>query len=47
MGVHCVAHYTNLVVKFLEDLTFIAKIEGFMLNMYDYFNHSPTRHVQF
>ncbi len=45
MGVHCVAHYTNLVVKSLGDLTLIVKIEGFMLNMYDYFNHSPTRHA--
>jgi hypothetical protein len=47
MGVHCVAHRTNLAVQSLGDLTFIAKIEGFMLNMYDYFNHSPKRHMGF
>jgi hypothetical protein len=31
----------------LGDLTIIAKIKGFMLNMYGYFNHSPKRHMQF
>jgi len=47
MGVRCVAHCTNLVVQSLGDVTLIAKIEGFMLNMYGYFNHSLKRHLQF
>jgi hypothetical protein len=47
MGVHCVAHHTNLAMQSLGDLTFIAKIESFMLNMYGYFNHSPKRHMKF
>jgi hypothetical protein len=47
MGVHCVAHYINLVVQFLKYLTFITKIEGFMLNMYGYFSHSSKRHLEF
>jgi hypothetical protein len=41
MGVHCVAHRTNLAVHYLSKLTFIACIEAFMVNMYNYFNHSP------
>ncbi len=41
MGVHYVAHYTNLIVQSQRDLTIITKIKGFMLNMYGYFNHSP------
>ncbi len=44
MCVHCVVHHTNLGMQSLGDLTLIAKIEGFMLNMYGYFNHSPKRH---
>ncbi len=44
IGVHCVAHHTNLAMQCLIDLTLIAKIEGFVLNVYGYFNHSPKRH---
>jgi hypothetical protein len=29
------------------NLTFIIKIEGFFLNMYGYFSHSPKRHLEF
>jgi hypothetical protein len=41
MGVHCVAHHTNLAVQSLGELTLIVKIKGLMLNMYGYFNHPP------
>jgi hypothetical protein len=47
MDVHCVAHCTHVVVQSLGNLTFITKIEGFMLNMYGYFSHSPKRHLEF
>jgi len=47
MGVHCVAHHTNLVVQSLQDLTLIVKIKSFMFNIYGYFNHSPKRHMKF
>lgn len=39
MGVHCVAHWTNLAIQSLGDLTLIAHIEVFMMNTYGYFNH--------
>jgi hypothetical protein len=34
MGVHYVVHKINLAVQFLFDLTFIARIETFMVNLY-------------
>jgi len=46
MGVHYVAHRTNLVVQSLANLVFMAWIEMFMQNMYGYFNHSPKQHLE-
>ncbi len=48
MGVHHVVHRTTFGnLKSPRDLTFIARIEVFMMNMYGYFNHSPKRHLKF
>jgi hypothetical protein len=47
MGVHCVAHRTNLAVQYLSNFIFIACIEAFMVNMYNYFNHSLKQHLEF
>ncbi len=47
MGVHCVAHRTNLAVQYLSNLTFITYIEAFMVNLYNYFNHSPKQLLKF
>jgi len=48
MGVHHVVHRTTFGnLKSPKDLTFIARIEVFMMNMYGYFNHSPKRHLKF
>jgi hypothetical protein len=41
MGVHCVARWTNLAIQSLGDLTLIAHIEVFTMNMYGYFSHYP------
>jgi hypothetical protein len=35
LNVHCVVHHTNLAVQSFGGLTFIVKIEIFVLNMYD------------
>jgi hypothetical protein len=35
------------VVQSLFNLTFIAHIEAFMVNLYCYFNHSPKWHLEF
>jgi hypothetical protein len=37
----------NFAIQLLENLTFIGQIESFMMNMYDYFNHNPKRHLEF
>jgi hypothetical protein len=47
MGVHCVVHRINLLVQYSSNLIFIAHIEAFMVNLYDYFNHSPKQHLEF
>jgi len=47
MDVHYLAHHTNVAVQSLGNLTLITKIEGFILNTYDYFSHSPKRHLEF
>ncbi len=47
MGVHHVVHRTTFGdLKSPSDLTFIVRIEVFMMNMYGYFNHSPKRHLK-
>ncbi len=47
MDVHYLTHHTNVAVQSLGNLTLITKIEGFILNMYDYFSHSPKKHLKF
>jgi hypothetical protein len=47
MDVHYFAHHTNVAVQSLGNLTLITKIEGFILNTYGYFSHSPKRHLEF
>jgi hypothetical protein len=47
MGVHYVAHRTNLMVQYLSNLIFIAHIEAFMVNLYKYFTHSPKQQLEF
>jgi hypothetical protein len=40
MGVHCVAHYINLVVQSLSNLTLFAQLKVFMENLHSYFSLS-------
>jgi hypothetical protein len=47
MGVHCVTHRTNLAVQSLSNLIFIAHIKASMVNLYNYFYHSPKQHLEF
>jgi len=47
MCVHCVAHWINLVVKSLFNLTLFAQLEVFMGNLHSYFSHSPKWHLDF
>jgi hypothetical protein len=46
MGVHCMAHRTNIVVQNLSHLPMLNKIEGFLSTFYNYFCKSPKRHLE-
>jgi hypothetical protein len=45
-GVHCMAHHTNLVVQTLGGLSLVTKTESLLSFTYNYFTHSPKRHVE-
>ena len=47
LGVHCMAHRTNLAVEPLSNLPIVSKIENLYQAMYVYFSHSPKRHLEF
>jgi len=40
MGVHCVVHWTNLIVQSISILTLFAQLEVFMGNLHSYFSFS-------
>jgi hypothetical protein len=40
-GVHCMAHYTNLVIITLNFLRLVSKVESLLARMYNYFAHNP------
>jgi hypothetical protein len=45
LGVHCVAHQTNLVVQTLSKLLLVSKIEIMLQSIYTYYYLSPKRHL--
>jgi len=47
MGVHYVAHRTNLGVQIVSHLQMVNRFEGLFQNLYNYFSKSPKRHVEF
>ena len=47
IGVHCMAHRTNLAVEPLSDLPVVAKVEALCQAMFSYFSHSPKRQLEF
>jgi hypothetical protein len=44
IGVHCMAHFINLVVQILRSL--VKKIESLISSIYNYFIHSPKCHLE-
>jgi hypothetical protein len=46
MGVHCVAHRTNLVVQTLSHLQMVSRIESLLQTLYNYFSKSFKRHLE-
>jgi hypothetical protein len=47
MGVHYMAHRTNLMVQILSHLQMGNKIEGLLQTLYNYFSKSFKRHLEF
>jgi hypothetical protein len=47
MGVHYMAHRTNLVVQALSHLQIVNKIECLFQTLYNYFSKSPKKHFKF
>ncbi len=47
MGVHYMAHRTNLMVQTLSHLQMGNEIEGLLQTLYNYFSKSLKRHLEF
>jgi hypothetical protein len=45
-SVHYMLHHTNLVVQSLNMLSSASKIESMLASIYNYFAHSPKRHLE-
>ncbi len=45
-GVHYMVHCTNLVVQSLNKLSLVSKIKFMFISIYNYFVHSPKRHLE-
>jgi hypothetical protein len=45
-NVHYMPCHTNLVVQSLNKLSLVSKIESMLASIYNYFDHSPKRHVE-
>jgi hypothetical protein len=44
--VHCVAHWTNLIMQTLSMKPLMHKLEGLLQATYTYFSSSPKRHLE-
>jgi hypothetical protein len=47
IGVHCMAHCTNLVVYMLSKLPLVIRFSNLLQTLHSYFAHSPKRHLEF
>jgi hypothetical protein len=47
IGVHCMAHHTNLAVQTLLGLLLVIQLENMLQTLHSYFAHSPKRHLEF
>jgi hypothetical protein len=46
LDVHCVAHWTYLIMQTLSMQPLMHKLEGFLQATYTYFSSSPKRHLE-
>jgi len=47
MGVHCMAHKTNLMVQTLSHMQMVNRIESLPQTLYNYFSKSLKKHLEF
>jgi len=47
IGVHYIAHKTNLAIQILLHLQMIIRLEGLIYTLYNYFSNSLKRHLEF
>jgi len=47
MGMHCMAHKSNLAIQILSHFLMVNKIEGLLSTFYNYFCKNFKRHLEF
>lgn len=47
LGIHCMAHRTNLAFKIVSDFEEVSKVETLVKDLYSYFSKSPKRSLEF
>ncbi|KAG0572981.1 hypothetical protein KC19_VG138700 [Ceratodon purpureus] len=47
MGIHCMAHRTNLAVEALSKLEVVSRIEAMLASLFRFFSKSPKRHREY
>jgi hypothetical protein len=47
LGIHCMAHCTNLAVEHLSNLPIVSKLETLCQALYNYFSMSSKKHLEF
>ncbi len=47
IGIHCIAHRTNLEVQNLSSMPMVSKLEDLFQSLYGYFSSSPKCHFEF
>jgi len=47
LGIHCMAHRTNLAFKIVSNFEEVSKVETLVKDLYSYFSKSPKRALEF
>jgi hypothetical protein len=47
LGIHCMAHHTNLVMQTLSNLHLVIYLENLLQTLHKYFSHSLQKHLKF
>jgi len=47
LGVHSMAHQTNLIVLVFSKMNLVANIESMLQSLYAFFSHNPKKFLKF